>query len=57
MAKADQVKKGFPFLNPVTPVSKMGTSHLYLRIFFSIPQASLYSVRQEHRKRCPCLFG
>ena len=34
MAKADQVKKGFPFLNPVTPVSKMGTSHLYLRIFF-----------------------
>ena len=22
-----------------------------------IPQASLYSARQEHRKRCPCLFG
>ena len=28
-----------------------------LSIFFSILQASLYSARQEHRKRCPCLFG
>ena len=57
IGKSGSGQKKVPIFEPGNSGFKMGTSHLYLRIFFSIPQASLYSARQEHRKRCPCLFG